>query len=194
VQAPASPNFRAPRASSTFAEKRQVRSARACAVPSRVPTSAPAPHEPQPNPSALCRAPVSRSDRSHRGRGPTARVPASAKCWPVARRAEEICGASLPVAPTHALVLRDSRRSDSGGQRAGPSVRSPPRSGRLFAPGFALRLAHGRPSVGRLGISREAMGSDCRSVLAAACRRLLISAGSRATRSMRSCWTSARSW
>src|ERR1700675_1203321 len=35
----------------------------------------------------------------------------------------------------------------------------------LFAPGFALPLAHGRPSVGRLGISREPIRSTARSAL-----------------------------
>ena len=40
---------------------------------------------------------------------------------------------------------------------------------------------------------REAIGSDCRSVLAAACRRSLTWASSRAARSMRFCWMSARS-
>ena len=81
----------------------------------------------QPDPSTLGRTPASRSDRSDRGRGPTGRGPVSAKCWLEARRAEEIVGVSLPVAPAPALGPRDSpRRSESGGRRAAPNARPPP--------------------------------------------------------------------
>lgn len=127
------------------------------------------------------------------GRPPPGYRLRSGRRRPALRRRGEargLCG----EADGHSLVDRGHplcgrpAAGDLGAPAAQPPAQHDTRTG--AAVGFAL--------VGGFGAKKEAgplvFGQiDSRSALAAACRRSLTSASSRAARSMRSCWTSVRS-